>query len=190
MGAGHGTSPPRIYFPKRGANGRASKTTRIDAIRSLFTRYHSQMNAVPAGVFVTMSYSMQTSSPSTNIFFGSIRSMMGWSLLRASRTGSGRSRDSKGPTNERRLLRNWRATSQSPPPRHIDPGEDDLAARALDPRHRRVEVLDPHVVHAPRDLLRSGPPAPWRLEREILAHRELHGLEGPSERPLQETPRP
>jgi len=35
--------------------------------------YHSQMNAVPAGVFVTMSYKRQTSSPSTNVFFGSTR---------------------------------------------------------------------------------------------------------------------
>src|SRR2546425_10695922 len=117
IGAAHGPSPPRIYFPKRGANGRASKTTRIDAILSPFTRYHSQMNAVPAEVLVTMSYSVQTSSPSTNIFRGSTRSMMGWSLFRASRTGSGRSKDSKGPTNERRSLRNWRAAAQSPAPR-------------------------------------------------------------------------
>src|SRR3989441_3478247 len=117
IGAGHGTSPPRIYFPKSGANGRASKTTRIDAIRSPFTRYHSQMNAVPAGVFVTMSYSMQTSSPSTNIFFGSTRSMMWWSFWRASMYGSGLRNESHWPTNERSSWRNRRAPPQSPPPR-------------------------------------------------------------------------
>src|SRR3989441_6409175 len=117
IGAGHGPSPPRFYFPKRGANGRASKTTRIDAILSPFNRYHSQMNAVPTGVFVTMSYSMQTSSPSTNIFFGSTRSMIWWSLWRASMYGSGLRNDSNGPTNERSSWRNRRAPAQSPPPR-------------------------------------------------------------------------
>src|SRR5947208_9863422 len=48
------------------ANGRASKTARTEAIFSPRTRYHSQMNAVPAGVFVTMSYNRHTSSPSTD----------------------------------------------------------------------------------------------------------------------------
>src|SRR3989475_5374166 len=52
-----------------GANGRASKTARTEPILSPRIRYHSQMNAVPAGVFVTMSYNRQTSSPSTNVFF-------------------------------------------------------------------------------------------------------------------------
>src|SRR3989442_16007909 len=56
-----------------GANGRASKTARTEAILSPRTRYHSQMNAVPAGVFVTMSYNRQTSSPSTNVFLVSTR---------------------------------------------------------------------------------------------------------------------
>src|SRR3989442_6606816 len=53
-----------------GANGRASKTARTAPILSPRMWYHSQMNAVPAGVFVTMSYKRQTSSPSTNVFFG------------------------------------------------------------------------------------------------------------------------
>src|SRR5206468_6355861 len=60
-----------------GANGRASKTARTEPILSPRTRYHSQMNAVPAGVFVTMSYKRQTSSPSTNVFFGSTRATIG-----------------------------------------------------------------------------------------------------------------
>src|SRR5205807_8227225 len=59
-----------------GAKGRASKTTRIDPILSPRTRYHSQMNAVPAGVFVTISYRMHTSFPSTKVFFGSTRSTL------------------------------------------------------------------------------------------------------------------
>ena len=46
---------PLCYFWNIGAKGLASKTTRIEAIFAPSTRYHSQMNAVPAGVFVTMS---------------------------------------------------------------------------------------------------------------------------------------
>src|SRR5947209_11837758 len=60
---------------------------------------------------------MQTSSPSTNIFFGSTRSMMWWSFWRASMYGSGFRNDSNGPTNERSSWRNRRAPAQSPPPR-------------------------------------------------------------------------
>src|SRR5439155_10514693 len=60
---------------------------------------------------------MQTSSPSTNIFRGSTRSIMWWSFWRASMYGSGLRNDSKGPTNERSSWRNRRAPAQSPPPR-------------------------------------------------------------------------
>src|SRR5262249_30807503 len=61
-------------FPaNRAANGRASKTVRISAIFSPLTLYHSQTNAVPAGVLVTMSYRTHTSLPSAKIFFISIR---------------------------------------------------------------------------------------------------------------------
>src|SRR5437773_11764054 len=60
---------------------------------------------------------MQTSSPSTNIFFGSTRSMMWWSFWRASMYGSGLRNESNGPTNERSSWRNPRAPAQSPPPR-------------------------------------------------------------------------
>src|SRR5215468_7603992 len=55
------------------ANGRASKTVRISAIFSPLTLYHSQTNAVPAGVLVTKSYRTHTSLPSAKIFFMSIR---------------------------------------------------------------------------------------------------------------------
>src|SRR2546427_6625938 len=68
-----------------GANGRASKTARTDPILSPRIRYHSQMNAVPAGGLVTMSYRRHTSSPSTNVFFGSTRAMMWCSFPNASR---------------------------------------------------------------------------------------------------------
>src|SRR6266705_2730243 len=99
-----------------GANGRASKTARTEAIFSPRTRYHSQMNAVPAGVFVTMSYNRQTSSPSTNVFFGSTRTTMWWSLPRASRYGSGRLNDSNGPTNDKSSCMYRRAPAKSPFP--------------------------------------------------------------------------
>src|SRR6266566_4207929 len=99
-----------------GANGRASKTARTEAILSPRTRYHSQMNAVPAGVFVTMSYSKQTSSPSTNVFRGSTRAIMWWSLPNASRYGSGRLNDSNGPTNDRSSCMYRRALAKSPFP--------------------------------------------------------------------------
>src|SRR5262249_46273711 len=45
----------KIHLEKSGANGRASKTTRIEAILPSRTLYHSAMNAVPAGVLVSMS---------------------------------------------------------------------------------------------------------------------------------------
>src|SRR5947208_8236917 len=99
-----------------GANGRASKTARTEAIFSPRTRYHSQMNAVPAGVFVTMSYNRHTSSPSTNVFFGSTRATMWWSFPRASRYGSGLLNDSNGPTNDRSSFRYRRAPAKSPFP--------------------------------------------------------------------------
>src|SRR6266566_1037337 len=99
-----------------GANGRASKTARTEAILSPRTRYHSQMNAVPAAVFVTMSYSKQTSSPSTNVFRGSTRAIMWWSLPNASRYGSGRLNDSNGPTNDRSSCMYRRALAKSPFP--------------------------------------------------------------------------
>ena len=41
--------------PNIAAKGRASKTTRIEAIFSAFTCIHSQTNDVPAGVLVTRS---------------------------------------------------------------------------------------------------------------------------------------
>src|SRR5215469_16688168 len=49
------------------ANGRASNTVRTSAIFSPLTRYHSQTNAVLAGVLVTMSYRTHTSLPSAKI---------------------------------------------------------------------------------------------------------------------------
>src|SRR3989475_7833903 len=99
-----------------GANGRASKTARTEPIFSPRIRYHSQMNAVPAGVFVTMSYNRQTSSPSTNVLFGSTRAMMWCSFPNASRYGSGRLNDSNGPTNDRSSCRYFRAPAKSPFP--------------------------------------------------------------------------
>src|SRR2546426_4308469 len=99
-----------------GANGRASKTARTEPILSPRMWYHSQMNAVPAGVFVTMSYKTQTSSPSTNVFFGSTRATIWCSFPNASRYGSGRLNDSNGPTNERSSCMYFRATANSPFP--------------------------------------------------------------------------
>src|SRR5207245_6730526 len=96
-----------------GANGRASKTARTEAILSPRTRYHSQMKAVPAAVFVTMSYKRHTSSPSTNVFLGTTRSMMWWSFPRASKYGSGLLNDSNGPTNERSSCMYRRALAKS-----------------------------------------------------------------------------
>src|SRR5207244_6799638 len=96
-----------------GANGRASKTARSEAIFSPRTSYHSQMNAVPAGVFVTMSYNRQTSSPSTNVFRGSTLTTMWWSFLKASKYGSGRLTASNGPTNDRSSCMYRRAPAKS-----------------------------------------------------------------------------
>src|SRR2546426_5541868 len=98
-----------------GANGRASKTARTEPILSPRIRYHSQMNAVPAGVFVTMSYNRQTSSPSTNVFRGSTLTTMWWSFPKASKYGSGRLNDSNGPTNDRSSCMYRRAPAKSPP---------------------------------------------------------------------------
>src|SRR6266851_9350575 len=55
------------------------------AIFPPLTWYHSAMNAVPAGVFVTISYNTQTSLPSTNVFLTSILWIIEASLLLASR---------------------------------------------------------------------------------------------------------
>src|SRR5207237_7274189 len=83
---GHNAHPPMRGPPIRdqrlniGANGRASKTARIEQILSPRTRYHSQLSSVPAGVFVTMSVRMPTLSPSTNARWGWTSSTM-WSRL-------------------------------------------------------------------------------------------------------------
>src|SRR5262245_45807667 len=63
----------RAHLANIAANGRASKTVRISATFSPLTLYHSQTNAVPAAVLVTMSYRTHTSLPSAKIFFISIR---------------------------------------------------------------------------------------------------------------------
>src|SRR3989442_11422308 len=73
-------------------------------------------------------------------------------------------------------------------------GEDDRPTLPCDFFSRRVEVVDAQVAGAPRELLglrRSDSPltAAWRAEREVLAHRELDGLEPPAEDFLQEVPR-
>src|SRR5713101_594386 len=71
--------------------------------------------------------------------------------------------------------------------------KDDLATRPFDLLARRIEVVDAHVARAPRKFLRlrrsdSTLTAAGRPEREVLAHRELHGLEPPAEDFLQEVP--
>src|SRR5436309_1781777 len=80
----------------------------------------------------------------------------------------------------------------SPRPRY-HARQDDLATRPFDLLSRRIEVVDAHVARAPRNFLRlsrsnSALAAAGRPEREVLTHREFHGLETPAEDLLQEAP--
>src|SRR6266480_3891973 len=82
---------------------------------------------------------------------------------------------------------------EAPHPRDVHPRQDDLSASPHDLPRGSVEVVHADVVHAARDLLRlhrpdAPAPAAGRLEREVLAERELQRLETPREDFLQEPP--
>src|SRR5205823_6576704 len=84
---------------------------------------------------------------------------------------------------------------EAPHPRDVHPRQDDLSAGPHDLPRGPVEVVHADIVHAARDLLRlHRPDAPaataGRLEREVLAERELHRLKTPREDLLQEPPDP
>src|SRR5207249_11025856 len=84
-------------------------------------------------------------------------------------------------------------TEETPHARHVHARQDDLATRPFDLLSRRIEVVDAHVARAPRNFLRlsrsnSALAAAGRPEREVLSHREFHGLETPAEDLLQEAP--
>src|SRR5262249_30699459 len=108
--------PIARHFSNIAANGRASNTTRVRSILPSLTWCHSAMNAVPAGVLVTMSYNRHTSSPSGDVFLTSTRSTIVFSCSSEARSWSGLLKVSIGP-----WKRNWSCKSVRARPKSPDP---------------------------------------------------------------------